>query len=262
MDNITNFPAHSDNNSDETIHGKQFGFFSFFSVLTSCTNNGGVAYGGSIPWAHGCNGDARYITTLSAYSPDPTLINAVIMDQSMFDRIGNIPLKWRFNVVIEDTIMPGQDQGQTNHHGPTPQRRRLYSALGDAGGSVSGPKPLVGQANDNMKDILFVCTLEEALAVLAVKGNINQVYVIGGERLLSQALRHPRCRQALLAIVDYSGVTDEHIDMISLRQLYDLDHQRVKRLRDGSYMVQFCKYVRRGANASTASNDQARITLA
>lgn len=191
-----------------------FDFATLFSIIASCSKDGGLAYSGRIPWDPICIADARYITTVSAFCEDPSLINAVIMDSKMWVRIGQVPLKWRCNVVIES--------------GVNPQGRRLFSSI--------------DKATDNL---IFVQSLEEALAVLATKTNIGHVYVLGSHELISDAMVHPRCTKVHLAFVNYTGPTDEYIDFRIFNQLYQQDTMRMQSVRDGIYIVNFATYKRK-----------------
>ena len=218
-----------------------FDFVSSFSVIASCSMDGGLAYNGKIPWASSCSIDARFITTTTAYSPNPTLMNAVIMDRVMFTRLGKTPLKWRFNIVID-----------ANYQGANASMpyRRLYNSYapapggtGGSGGQGGATSPQDSQ-NPSLQDTMFVTSFEEALAAVAAKGNIYKAYVIGGQHLLSNAIMHPRCKQILLAVLDYNGITDEHIDMYKINALYAIDNKRIRKARDGQFTVQFWNYVR------------------
>lgn len=205
--------------TNASIMKEPFEFASPFSIIASCSTHGGLAYQGHIPWEPICIADARFITTISAYCDNPVLINAVIMDHMMWRRIGQRPLKWRCNVIIESPI----DQGS-----------RLYSNI--------------DRASDNL---IFVNSLDEALATLASKGNIGYVYVLGGDKLLADALIHPRCSKALLAFVSYIGHFDEFFDFNSLKALYNVEEQtnkQVQSVRDGMYTVQFMTYRRKFPN--------------
>ncbi len=195
-----------------------FEFASPFSVIASCSTFGGLAFQGRIPWDPACTTDARFITTVSAYCDNPVLINAVIMDQSMWQRIGQRPLKWRCNVVIESSI----DRGT-----------RLYSNA------------------DGADNLIYVNSFEEALATLATRCNIGHVYVLGGDQLLSDAIIHPRCERVLLAFVSYIGHFDEFFDLDSLKSLYIPEDQQMPSVRDGLLIVQFMTYKRKFMHINT-----------
>lgn len=126
-------------------------------IVALCTSHG-IGYKGSIPWM--LKKDLSHFSKLTKQTENPNSLNAVIMGRKTWESLPNKfkPLPGRYNVVLS----------RNNH--------------------------LAAQIED--QHVLLCPSLDEAVKVLKIKkskGEIENVWVIGGSAVYEESLKSPYC---------------------------------------------------------------------
>lgn len=199
-----------------------------FDVLVSCSHTGGTetrSVPTSPPWANTCNADARWITRLSTYHPDPRLINVVVMDLKMWMAIRQHPLKWRLNLIIDEE----------NH-------------------DCNGPNIY------DKEDVFFAKSLDQGLSMLVKRNDIGNVFVIGSTNMINSAMQHSRCQNVHVCYVNYPEAVSGSGSSVPFYAYFDLDTLRTNfkvmgsgsmqgqhagvQVKDGDFTLDFISYTR------------------
>jgi len=133
-----------------------------FKVIVATTDNGGIGINGQLPWKNST--DMKYFKNITTQRLDERKVNAVIMGRRTFDSLNYKPLPNRLNVCIT-SMNP-------------------FAAY-----------PFFGV---DSKKVLFFNSLDSALKQLYQNPNIENIFIIGGGMLYTEALKHPDCEELLV----------------------------------------------------------------
>jgi len=149
-----------------------------YSAVLAANSDGGIGYGGDIPWRMTKEDRALYKEDMNFFAELTTKEGSVvIMGRHTWDSIPEKfrPFKNRVNVVITSGNLNG------------------------AGG------------------VILATSLPNALKVLAEKGDIKHVFVIGGAKLYQEAFNSPLCDRVYLTTIIKNYQTDVKVDLSVLR---------------------------------------------
>lgn len=74
-----------------------------FSVIVACTPDGGIGFGGKIPWH--LKIDLHMFRAITTHTFDPQKVNVVIMGRKTWESLPNKPLSRRFNIVVSKSLI-------------------------------------------------------------------------------------------------------------------------------------------------------------
>jgi dihydrofolate reductase len=133
-----------------------------FSVIAAADKNLGIGIKNNLPWR--LRGDMKYFSHVTCEAPEGK-VNAVIMGRKTWESLPkkHRPLKGRLNVVLT----------------------RNFEAFGDV--------PEI---------VILASSLDDALAKLEQRTDVNEVFIIGGANVYAQAVEHPACEKIYLTEVE------------------------------------------------------------
>lgn len=135
-----------------------------FNVIVACdVQTTGIGYNGQIPWS--LPPDMRRFYEITTKTVSPANVNAVIMGRKTWESLKQRPLRGRLNIVVSSSSCP------------------------------------LTTSNDSIYPVQRADSFDDALGIAFTTPDVEQVFVIGGQRLYEEALSEPRCRTVYVTYV-------------------------------------------------------------
>ncbi len=156
-----------------------------FSIIAAVDKNFGIGIKNRLPWR--LKGELQYFSDVTTKAASGK-INAVIMGRKTWESLpaSSRPLKGRVNVVLSKSLS-------------NEERESTGVSKGRARAQMENEATVSARANP---DVLFVSSFEEAFEALEKRGDIDQLFVIGGANIYAQAITRPECEKIYLTKVE------------------------------------------------------------
>lgn len=161
-----------------------------FSVIVAATSNFGIGKDGGLPWC--LPSDMAYFKKVTMKTNDTNKQNAVIMGRTTFESIPQkfSPLALRLNIVLS--------------HQPESVLRK---------GSRAIPN-----------DVIICSCLNDAIQYCEHDANIENVFVIGGAQVYTEALASKACSCVYLTLVDTEIACDTFVPELGCLTMTGFSH--------------------------------------
>lgn len=130
----------------------------FSIVVAAATEKLGIGAQGKLPWV--CPKDMQHFRELTSSTVQKDRYNAVIMGRKTWD---SLPLRYR----------------------PLPNRLNIILSRQAPPSPPSTPHPVV----------IYCSSLDQALATLSKRADVDKLFVIGGGQVYHDAIQHECCRE-------------------------------------------------------------------
>jgi dihydrofolate reductase len=155
-----------------------------FTIIAATSPNRGIGINGQLPWRNKI--DMKYFKNLTTQRLDEQKINAVIMGRKTFESLNFKPLPNRLNICI------------------TSRSPATAAPL------FTGKSTILLKSNKSMDfvrtpfdtNVLFFNSLDIALKYLYKLKLIENIFVIGGAMLYSEAINHKDCNELIVNEID------------------------------------------------------------
>jgi dihydrofolate reductase/thymidylate synthase len=148
--------------------------------------------------------DLQFFRNVTTKTDHDTMINAVIMGKFTWQSLPRKPLPNRINVILSH-----KNDIQSSHQ------------LG----------------------VISAYSLDNALEKLSQIHNINKIYVIGGEKLYNEAIKHSSAKYVYMTSIDAEIVCDTFFPIKDLNMYYEKIYESDKRI-DNTLPICFEEYRR------------------
>jgi len=194
------------------------GVLKTFNVIGAACQNGGIGYKNSLPWR--LKNELAYFTKMTT---------TVIAKQKQDTDVQS------FN---SDDGSNGVENGQSNNT-PTGGLRNAVIMGRNSWDSIPNKyRPLPGRVNVVLSrslskapegcDYLY-SSLDEAIRDLSKRSEIADLWVIGGEQIYREALKHPNCYRVYLTKIDAEFECDTFFPEIDTQTFKEVDDERVSK---------------------------------
>ncbi|XP_016973420.1 dihydrofolate reductase [Drosophila rhopaloa] len=126
-----------------------------FNLIVAVCENFGIGIKGDLPWR--IKSELKYFSRTTKRTSDPTKHNAVVMGRKTYFGVpeSKRPLPDRLNIVLSSTL----------------------------------------QKEDLPDGVLLCSSLEEAMKLLEAKGEVENIWIVGGSGVYAEAMASPRCHK-------------------------------------------------------------------
>jgi dihydrofolate reductase len=181
-----------------------------FTIIAATSPSGGIGINGQLPWRN--KTDMKYFRNLTTQRIDETKINAVIMGRKTCESLNYKPLPNRLNICITSRS-PATAISLFTGKSPTlmVSTKSMDFGLFPFGGNSRFPgdssRRELSLENDYnvlypLKNILFFNSLNHALKYLYKLRNVENIFVIGGAMLYTEAIDHKDCHELVVNEID------------------------------------------------------------
>lgn len=178
-----------------------------FSVIVACCNDGGIGIENHLPWY--LPEDLKHFKMVTSSVSNSSKRNVVIMGRLTWLSLPFKPLPSRLNIIVSTTTS-SQD--------------------------YSSDQVVVVDSLDSA--VNYLVNRQELLS------DIDNVFVIGGSRLINESLVHPNCTKIYVTHVLTTYKCDTHLNLQQLTDHFNLTQEgNINNFNNTKYI--FCVYTRK-----------------